>query len=372
MMKEIRFAVIGAGGFARFAVSEFVKVPGTKLIGAYDEQIINANELKKIIAEIQIHTSLESLLADPTIDLVYIGTPPYLHYPQSKAALLAGKHVICEKPAAIKLEHAVELRGLAKERELLFVVNLMQRYNPLYATVTKLIEEKVLGEFLHGFFENYASDEYLKEDHWFWDYEKSGGIFIEHGVHFFDMFEGWLGEGEVIAAQKLNRAGYPAVWDKFQAIVRYGDALVNFYHGFDQPKAMDRQEMRLQFERGEITLYEWVPTQLRMTALCTEQDLEKLKQIFPGAKIDFVEKHTQPVMTRGKFKTIEYQYKIKLDTGDSVQKMTLYAELVYNMFKDQTDWVRNRNVKRVITDDNAVKSVRMAEDAERIAKEYLC
>jgi predicted dehydrogenase len=281
--------------------------------------------------------------------------------------LLAGKHVICEKPAAIKPKHAEELRDLAKERNLLFVVNLMQRYNPLYASVTKLIREKVLGEFLHGFFENYASDEFLKEDHWFWDYDKSGGIFIEHGVHFFDMFEGWLGQGEVISAQKLNREGHPDVWDKFQAIVQYGDALVNFYHGFDQPKAMDRQEMRLQFEHGEITLYEWVPTQLKMTALCSDPDLEKLNQLFPGAKIDFIEKHVKPVTTRGRFKTIDYQHKIKLDTGDTIQKMTLYADLVYNMFKDQTDWIRDRKTERMISDSNAVSSVKMAAKAEEMA-----
>ena len=124
--------------------------------------------------------------------LVYIATPPFLHYQQSKMALLAGKHVICEKPAALHVKEAEELVRLAKSSNLLYVVNLMQRYNPLYDIVKKIIDEKLLGNFLHGFFENYASDENLKCDHWFWDEEKSGGIFIEHGVHFFDMFSGWL------------------------------------------------------------------------------------------------------------------------------------------------------------------------------------
>ena len=43
----------------------------------------------------------------------------------------------------------------------------------------------------------------LNPDHWFWDESKSGGIFIEHGVHFFDLFSGWLGEGKIVDALQL-------------------------------------------------------------------------------------------------------------------------------------------------------------------------
>jgi predicted dehydrogenase len=67
----------------------------------------------------------------------------------------------------------------------------MQRYNPLFGKVSRLVQSRVLGEVLHGSFENYGSDENLPVDHWFWDRSKSGGIFIEHGVHFFDLFAGW-------------------------------------------------------------------------------------------------------------------------------------------------------------------------------------
>jgi predicted dehydrogenase len=367
-MKEIiNFAVIGAGGFAQFAVAEFIKIPGTKLVGVFDQDEENALKLKGLQSDIAIYASAEDLCMDSNIDLVYMATPPYLHYPQSKLALLSGKHVICEKPAAIRLEHAIELRELAQSKHLLYVVNLMQRYNKLYAAVTELIQKKVLGEFLHGFFENYASDEKLTEDHWFWDEAMSGGIFIEHGVHFFDMFSGWLGDGEVLSALKLNRPGHPDVWDKYQSTVQYGNGWVNFYHGFDQPKAMDRQEMRLQFERGEITLYEWVPTRLKMTALCQEEELQMLKSIFKGAEIIFLENHVTPKVVRGRFKTIKYNYKISLDTGDAIQKQTLYAELVTSMFIDQTSWIRDHQHMRIINQDNAVNSLAMAVKSEEMA-----
>jgi predicted dehydrogenase len=369
MKDNINFAVIGAGGFAQFAVGEFVKIPGVKLVGVYDQDELNALQLKVFNPELEIYASAEALCMDYGIDLVYIATPPYLHYHQSKLALLSGKHVICEKPAAIKLEHAIELRELAESKDLLYVVNLMQRYNKLYASVTELIKQQVLGDFLHGFFENYASDEKLTESHWFWNEEMSGGIFIEHGVHFFDMFSGWLGDGQVLSALKLNRPGYPEVFDKYQATVQYGNGWVNFYHGFDQPKVMDRQEMRLQFERGEITLFEWVPTRLKMTALCNDDELLKLRFLFKGAEIDLLEEHDAPNVARGRFKTITYLSKIYLDTGDAVQKQTLYQELVTSMFIDQISWIRDRNHVRVINQDNAVNSLKIAVEADRLAQE---
>ena len=120
----------------------------------------------------KVYDNSETFLEDENIDLVYIATPPFLHYHQSKMALIAGKHVICEKPAALKTSEAEELCSLQHERQLLYVVNLMQRYNPLYEVVDRIVKEKILGNFLHGFFENYASDENLAANHWFWDEKK--------------------------------------------------------------------------------------------------------------------------------------------------------------------------------------------------------
>ena len=335
--------------------------------GICSENEKNLLKLKEIDQTAILFSSLEEVCSDPAVDLVYIATPPFLHYSQSKAVLLAGKHVICEKPAATKLEEAAELRSLAAENNLLYVVNLMQRYNPLYENVSKLIQSNLLGDFLHGFFENYASDEFLPKEHWFWDEEKSGGIFIEHGVHFFDMFSGWLDEGKVISSQKKLRKGNANVWDKVQSIVKYRSGTVNFYHGFDQPRIMDRQEMRLLFEKGEITLYEWVPTQLKMTALCNEEDLDKIKHIFPYATIIMLETFKDIQTSRGNFKEIKYQHKIKLDTGSETQKQNLYKELVTSMFIDQMTWINDKDHIRKINQDNAVDSLKTAEVSEKMA-----
>ena len=153
------------------------------------------------------------------------------------------------------------------QRGLLLATNLMQRYNPLFDAVGELLKRKPLGELLHAYFENYACDESLPAEHWFWDRSKSGGIFVEHGVHFFDLFAGWLGPGKVEAAQVCVRPG-TTIEDQVQCTVRYGDGvLVNFYHGFTQLGRMDRQELRLVFERGDVRLEEWIPVRATIHAV---------------------------------------------------------------------------------------------------------
>jgi predicted dehydrogenase len=368
--RTLNIGIVGAGGFAAFASKAFIAIEGVRVIAVSD---INQQTGKLLAHEMEatFYSDYQELVANKYIHLIYIATPPFLHYQISKHALLAGKHVICEKPAALKVSEAVELKRLAEELNLLYVVNLMQRYNPLYAVVKQLIEKETLGKFLHGYFENYASDEFLDEQHWFWDEAKSGGIFIEHGVHFFDMFSGWLGRGEVINAIQIKRENIiAAVYDRVQASVSYNGGVVNFYHGFDQPKVLDRQEIKLEFERGDITLYEWVPVRFKMHGLFTKQALECVKQL--TAEIA-VTKHDSDDLLKtatGRFKQVSYTDLLTIEFGNNAEKQHRYQQMLTAMLQDQWNWICDRNHKRIIDDDNAVESLGMAEQAKQIAQNF--
>ena len=206
MNADIGLGVIGCGGFGLFALQQFAQMPGIYLAGMAGTARPAALAAAKRFGLEDVE-SIDRLVARPEVELIYIATPPFLHFEQARQALEAGKHVICEKPLALTVEQADELITVARKRDRLLVTNLMQRYNPLFEIVGHLIEGELLGELLHGYFENYASDENLPAEHWFWDAAKSGGIFVEHGVHFFDLFAGWLGAGEVFAAQATCRTG---------------------------------------------------------------------------------------------------------------------------------------------------------------------
>ncbi len=366
---ELNIGIVGAGDFAHFAASAFKNIPGINIIAITDIKPVPGEQMARDLGATP-YTDYDQFLENPKIDLVYIATPPYLHYEQSKKALLAGKHVISEKPAALNGFEAEELADLANSLRLLYVVNLMQRYNPLFRMVKEIIENKIFGEFLHGFFENYASDEKLFAGHWFWDQKKSGGIFIEHAVHFFDLFSGWLGEGKMISACQLKRAAIdPCITDRVQATVLYAGGLVNFYHGFDQPGILDRQEMRIQFERGEVTLFGWVPVKMRLYGILKKGQLTQLREWMGDSSIirhgPSADKEWQ---ARGRFEDLQFTDHISMEFGEGIDKQDRYRQMLGDMILDQWKWIADRNHVRIVDARNAVGSLKMAEAAVKISE----
>lgn len=366
--QPVGLGVLGCGGFGLFALQQFVQVPGVSLVGvAGTHRPAAAAALARFGVE-NIDDAGE-LLGRSDVDLVYIATPPFLHHSQALAALEAGKHVVVEKPLAMTVEEADELIAAARKYDRLCVANLMQPYNPLVGAVARLVESGVLGEPLYGSFENLASDENLPPDHWFWDRAKSGGIFVEHGVHFFDLFAGWLGRGTVAAAQIGVRPG-TTIEERVHATVRYGDAtIVDFYHGFHQTGRMDRQTLRLIFERGEVTLFDWVPTRARIYALADERQTRALCDFFPGARLDVVSSYGGSERAcRGRGKTIDASQAIELSYGDGAAKSPVYCGLLRSLMKDQVAWIRDRGHRRVVTEENGRESLATACAADALAR----
>lgn len=366
----IQFGVLGCGGFGLFALQHFTQVPGPRLaaMAGTHRQAALAAAKRFGIPNLD---DVEALLGYPDLKLIYIATPPFLHYVQAMAAIKAGKHVICEKPLALTLAQADEMIAAARDYPggpRLLVANLMQRYSPLFDQVGQLIRSGVLGEVLHGFFENYATDEGLPPDHWFWDRSRSGGLFIEHGVHFFDLLAGWLGPGTVVSAQRGRRPGSD-IEEHVQCAVRYGsNILFQFYHGFHQPARMDRQELRLVFERGDLSLYGWIPCAGRIHAVVDEEQTRRLCEIFPGARLDVTATYGGKERScSGRHKDLDVYQKIELTFGAGEEKLHRYGALLRSFLADQVAWLRNPSHPRRVTEENGRASLAAAVEATRLA-----
>ena len=198
--------LIGAGGFGRFCLDQYRGVEDVRAVAVVDV----ADEAAAAAAEefgISHVSTPEELIRRKEVDIIHIATPPSTHMQLAVAALNAGKHVLTEKPLATRLEDGRAMLEAASANQRVLGVNLIMRYNPLCQCARKILEQGLLGPPIHAFHENYASDDTLPPEHWFWDPKKSGGIFIEHVVHFFDLFEMFFGEGEVVSAQEGVRPG---------------------------------------------------------------------------------------------------------------------------------------------------------------------
>ena len=92
------------------------------------------------------HGSYEALLADPDLDAVYISLPNTLHVEWAIRALVAGKHVLCEKPLSRHPEKVVEAFAVAERTGMLLSEAFMYRHNPQTARLVELVDEGAIGE----------------------------------------------------------------------------------------------------------------------------------------------------------------------------------------------------------------------------------
>ena len=249
--------VVGAGGFARFLAGAVADLPDVRLVAVADSDPTRAADLATAVGARAV-TRWEDLLTDPGVDVVAIMTPPSSHAAMAAAALEAGRHVWCEKPLATDAADAAEVLAAAERSGRVLVVDHVLRYNPLLRALGRL-QGSLLGPLQRFAFENDASDEDLGADHWFWDEATSGGIFVEHGVHFFDaahLLAGTLPE----TVQAMSASREDGTVDLVGATTRHpGGLLAGFTHGFSHAHRCERQLMRLDHGTAEVRVEGWIP-----------------------------------------------------------------------------------------------------------------
>jgi predicted dehydrogenase len=365
--RPLGYALVGAGGFGDYCASHFGRMDEVRPVAVWNRTAEKAAHLAARHG-LRHHQKLDDLLADPAVELVHIATTPELHAPQALAALGAGKHVLVEKPLALTTAAAEEICRLAEEKDLRVGVNFMMRHGPLAAAVARLVRARPLGSLLRGQLLNCAGDEGLAPGHWFWDRARSGGIFVEHGVHHFDLAAYWLGPGRVVGAQRFRRPGAEVV-DQVSCTVAYGEETsFGFYHGFHQGSRVDRQEIRLVFERGELTLRGWVSDRLEMTALVEEHAREELRGIFPGAHVEVVEDLGGRIAPR-RWREESMGQLLRLEWSAAGGRDEVYGAALRALLADLAAAVREDGRRPLAGGEQGRAALLTALEAERLAGE---
>ncbi|MCR6719412.1 MAG: Gfo/Idh/MocA family oxidoreductase [Chitinophagaceae bacterium] len=123
--------------------------PGFELTAIVER---NRDESRRRYPESKLVRSFDELLADDSLQLIIVNTPSHTHYEYTKAALLAGKHVIVEKPFTVKLAEAIELDELAKSKGLELFVYQNRRYDGDFRAIKEVLESGKLGDIVEAEF----------------------------------------------------------------------------------------------------------------------------------------------------------------------------------------------------------------------------
>jgi len=142
-MATIKTAVIGVGYLGKFHAQKYAELPLSDLIAVCDNHIDTAKQIAREL-DIKAVDSLESLL--PEVDAVSIVVPTQLHYEIAKQCLLAGKHVLLEKPMTTTLEQAQELIQLAEEHACILQIGHLERFNPAILALENTLQQPLFIE----------------------------------------------------------------------------------------------------------------------------------------------------------------------------------------------------------------------------------
>ncbi len=195
MMGKIKAGVIGIGFIGIAHIEALRRLNNVEVI-AIAEDSDGADEKAKKLGVPKLYSNYKDLLNDSEIDSVHICTPNFLHYEMSKAAILAGKHVVCEKPLTTSASESAELVELAKSRNLVNAVNFNIRFYPLIHELNAVINKGVFGDIfsVHG---SYLQDWLFHPTDYNWRLEKdlSGDsrAVADIGSHWMDLVEFFTG-----------------------------------------------------------------------------------------------------------------------------------------------------------------------------------
>jgi predicted dehydrogenase len=178
----IRWGVIGTGLISSTFATD-LELTGSGTVAAVgSRRRETAEEFGERFGVPNRHEGYEALVADPDVDVVYVGTPHPMHHPDALLALRAGKHVLVEKPFTMNAAEAEELVAEARERGLFLMEAMWARFLPHMVEVRRLLGEGALGEIVsviadHG--------QWFAEDREFRLFapELGGGALLDLGVY---------------------------------------------------------------------------------------------------------------------------------------------------------------------------------------------
>lgn len=190
MAEKFKVGVIGVG-FIGPAHMEGIRRLGFEVVAVSEATQTLADQAAERLLVPKAYGNWADLIADPEIDVVHIASPNYLHYEHAKAALEAGKHVVCEKPLAMTAEESGDLVRIAKEKQLVHAVNFNIRFYPLVHEAKARIESGELGDRLYIIQGSYLQDWLLLETDWNWRLEPELGgdlrAVADIGSHWMDL-----------------------------------------------------------------------------------------------------------------------------------------------------------------------------------------
>jgi inositol 2-dehydrogenase len=232
MKSKLNVGLVGVGrmgiAYARYLAT---RVPGATLHAVADVRLEAAESVRAECGAARAYADFNELVNDTSIDAVVVMTPTKLHKDVVLAAARAGKPIFCEKPLSLSLEDAQIMRDAVARSGVFFQLGFMRRFDAGYAAAKKKVDAGAIGK--PCVFKSTSKDkerpsvDYLRP-------ENSGGLFIDMGIHDFDLARWFMGDvasvystGGVLAYPEMDGIGD---WDNAISNLRFKNGCIGMVH----------------------------------------------------------------------------------------------------------------------------------------------
>ena len=179
--QEFHWGILGPGGIAQAFAKDLALIQGHTIAAVGSRSLENAQKFSETFGG-TAYGSYQELVADPTVDAIYVATPHPAHHDNVILALNAGKPVLCEKPFAVNSKEAQAMIEAASRNSVALMEAMWARFLPHYAKVREIVDSGVLGPILsiHAEHGQRLADKGIAR---LIDPELAGGALLDLGIY---------------------------------------------------------------------------------------------------------------------------------------------------------------------------------------------
>ncbi|MFO6498258.1 MULTISPECIES: Gfo/Idh/MocA family protein [Bacillus] len=228
---KLHFGLIGCGYMSRKHLRALNLCDGAELSAVSDVQNERMAEAAEYYAamgstkrNIARYEQYHDLLADENVEAVIIAAVSGLHAEMAKKSLLAGKHVVLEKPMTLSLKDADDIIELAERKSLKLMVCHQMRHRPIMRKIKDTIEQGKLGKPYLGAvsLRLNRSPAYYEAAAWRGSWEKDGGMLVNQGIHLIDLLQWFLGDVKSVYGDMLTVSPAKETEDVALGVLTFG------------------------------------------------------------------------------------------------------------------------------------------------------
>lgn len=226
-MSIVRFGLIGYGAWGSHHARAIAATEGAELVAIAARSDKTCATARTDHPAARVYQDYRALLEREQLDVVDVVLPTYLHYEVAKAVLETGRHLLLEKPMALRVAECDELISLAQTRGKCLAIGHEFRLSSLWGKVKEMIDAGAIGRPLYLFIELWRRPYRQGAEGWRYDIRRVGNWILEEPIHFFDMARWYLAAaGEpvsIFARANSKQEGHPELQDNFSALLTFAD-----------------------------------------------------------------------------------------------------------------------------------------------------